>query len=80
METTTPTVTVSVAMKVNLGNYEAADADEGVSGLEAGATEEQINELLDTGRLAWGLLTKRLGDKVADLRKGNPSTTPARRF
>ena len=55
-------------MKVNLGNYESADAFVSLSGLEAGATEEQINELLDTGKLAWGLATKRLMGKVAELR------------
>lgn len=63
-----PTVSVSVSMKINLGNYESADAFVSVSGLEQGATEEEINALLDTGKLAWGLLTKRLGDKVRELR------------
>lgn len=70
-ENKAPTVTVSVAMKVNLGNYESADAFVSVSGLEAGATAEQIEELLDTGKLAWSLATKRLGAKVAEL-KGTP--------
>lgn len=63
-----PTITVSVAMKINLGNYESADAFVSCSGLPAGATAEQIEELLDTGKLAWSLMTKRLGEKVADIR------------
>ena len=63
-----PTVSVSVSMKVNLGNYESADAFVSVSGLPAGATTEQIEELLDTGKLAWSLITARLGDKVRELR------------
>ena len=63
-----PTITVSVAAKVNLGNYESADAFVSISGLEAGATEYQIEELLDTGKLAWSLMTKRLNAKVAEMK------------
>jgi len=70
MDEQKPTVSVSVAMKVNLGNYESADAFISVSGLEAGATEAQIEELLDTGHLAWGMLTTRLGAKVSEMRRG----------
>jgi hypothetical protein len=69
MDEQKPTVSVSVAMKVNLGNYESADAFISVSGLEAGATEAQIEQLLDTGKLAWGMLTTRLGAKVAEMRQ-----------
>ena len=72
MDEQKPTVSVSVAMKVNLGNYESADAFISVSGLEAGATEAQIEELLDTGRLAWSMLTTRLGAKVAEMRQRGP--------
>ena len=63
-----PTVSVSVAMKINLGNYESADAFVSVSGLQAGASEAEITELMDTGKLAWTVLTRALGEKVMDIR------------
>ena len=63
-----PTVSVSVAMKINLGNYESADAFVSVSGLQVGASEAEIAELMDTGKLAWSVLTKALGEKAASLR------------
>jgi hypothetical protein len=72
MDEIKPTVSVSVAMKVNLGNYESADAFISVAGLEAGASEAEIEQLLDTGKLAWSMLTTRLTDKVAEMRKGAP--------
>lgn len=63
-----PTVSVSVAMKVNLGNYESADAFVSVSGLREGATAAEIEGLLDTGKLAWSLMTTRLRDKVTEMK------------
>ena len=68
MEATEPTVSVSVSMKVNLGNYETADAFASINGLRQGTTESEIEELFDTGKLAWTVLTKRLGEKVIELR------------
>jgi hypothetical protein len=64
-----PTISVSVAAKINLGNYESADAFVCVSGLPQGATEAQIEELLDTGKLAWTLMRKRLMEQVAVMRE-----------
>lgn len=69
-EDSEPRVSVSVAMKVNLGNYESADAFVSVSGLKEGATAAEIEALLDTGKLAWSLMTTRLGAKVAELKEG----------
>jgi hypothetical protein len=48
-----PTITVSVARKVNKGNYESADFFVSISGITAGMTAEQMKPLLDTGRVAW---------------------------
>ena len=63
-------------MKVNLGNYESADAFLSLSGLEAGTTPEEMAALLDTGKIAWGELTKRLGEKAAEMkRNGTPPWT-----
>lgn len=69
-EDSEPRISVSVEMKVNLGNYESAGASVILSGLRAGATEEEIAAMLDTGKLAWSLMTTRLGAKVAELKGG----------
>lgn len=63
-----PTVSISVSMKANLGNYESADAFVSLSGLKEGTTEEEIERLLDTGKIAWTVMTARLGEKIAELR------------
>lgn len=64
-----PRIAVSVEMKVNLGNYESAGASIVVSGLHAGATSEEIEQLLDTGKVAYDLMKVRLGHKISDLRR-----------
>ncbi len=66
-----PTISVSVSMKVNLGNYESADAFVSLSGLPEGTPLEEIEALLDTGKLAWGAMTERLVSKVNELRAGH---------
>ena len=69
-ESQAPTVSVPVSMKVNLGNYESADAFVSLSGLREGAPLEEIEALLDTGKLAWGAMTERLMAKANALRTG----------
>ena len=66
-----PTVSVSLEMKNNLGNYESAGVFVSVNGLAAGATQAEIDELLDTGRLAYERIRERLREKVNDIR-GHP--------
>ena len=62
-------VTMSVQMKVNLGNYESADAFLSVSGVTADTTEEQLAEILDgPGRVSYELLKKHLGERIAEIR------------
>lgn len=63
-----PKVTVAVDMKVNLGNYESASVGLILSQLPAGATEQDIDALLDTGRLAYDMMRERLKSKVAETR------------
>ena len=53
-EAQVPTVTASVSMKINVGNYESADAFISISNLREGAPMKEIGALLDTGELAWG--------------------------
>lgn len=60
-------------MKVNLGNYESAGASLVVSGLRADATTEEIEALLDTGKLAWSVMTTRLHAKVSEMKAGTRS-------
>lgn len=65
---TEPTITVSLARKINLGNYESADAFVSVSGLKVGATPDEINEILAVGKLAWPLLESRLAFEIEEFR------------
>jgi hypothetical protein len=64
-----PTVTVSIAFKRNLGNYESVDHFASISGLKAGATPAEIDALLDTGRVAWERIRLALAEQI---RKGRP--------
>lgn len=66
--TDTPTVAVSLEMKVNLGNYESAAVFLSVSGLEEGATEQEIAKLLDTGSIAFGVVREAMIEKIAAVR------------
>jgi hypothetical protein len=64
-----PTVSLSVSLKVNLGGYESADAFLCCSGLRVGATEAEINELLDTGKLAFSIMKGRILDQAREMRR-----------
>ncbi len=65
-----PRVTVSVEMKVNLGNYESAGVGLILSGIAPGTSEEEIAELLDTGKIAYDKMREHLKEKVAETRAG----------
>jgi len=65
-----PRVTVSVEMKVNLGNYESAGVGIILSGIVAGTSEQEIASLLDTGKIMYDKMRERLKEKVADTRAG----------
>lgn len=68
MDNSEPKITVSIDMKVNLGNYESASVGIILSQLPAGATEDEIDTLLDTGQLAYDRMRERLKDKVLETR------------
>lgn len=63
-----PRVAVSIARKINLGDYESVDIFMAVSGIEAGATDEEIEELLVTGERAFSLLKNRMSKKIKDIK------------
>ncbi|HRI06486.1 MAG TPA: hypothetical protein PKW35_01650 [Nannocystaceae bacterium] len=63
-------VSISLSRKVNLGNYESADAFISLSDVPVGATEEEIEDALDTGRLVWERMKPRLTAQARELREG----------
>ncbi len=63
-----PTVTVSMARKINLGNYESADCFVSISGVKVDTTPEEMDALLETGKVAW---EKVAGALRAEVRKIN---------
>ncbi len=64
----TPRVSTSLEMKINLGNYESASVFIAVSGLPVDATEADVEALLDTGRIAYDAIKRRLQLKVGELK------------
>jgi len=64
-----PTITVSLARKVNLGNFESADVFMSINGITHETTEEDMNALLDgPGAVAFNCIRNRMKEKVAELR------------
>jgi hypothetical protein len=59
-----PTVGASVMMKINLGNYESADAFLSIQGITAETTPEQMDALIDQQRIAYEKLRDALKAKV----------------
>ena len=64
-----PKVMMSVGMKVYLGNYESADVSIILSHVPVGATAEEVDEMLDTGRIVFERMRERLKEKVRNLRE-----------
>lgn len=63
------TATLSVSMKVNLGNYEAADAFLSVGGITLETTDAEIADLLDGPvKITYDELKARMAPKIAELR------------
>ena len=64
-----PSVSVSIDRKLNLGNYESVGLFVALSGVPVGASDEFIDEMLDTGRKVYDKLRVRLGDLVTEERQ-----------
>lgn len=63
------TISVSIRHTINLGNYESAQAHIELHNLPVNATEEDMNTLLDTGKLAYRLMGERLKTQVQEIQK-----------
>lgn len=63
-----PRISVSIKRKINLGSYESVDIFMAVSGVEPGATTEEIEELLVTGDKAFNLLKNRIKEKIQKIK------------
>lgn len=73
----TPRIAVTIDRKINLGNYESASVGLVLSGVPVGATVEEIDAMLDTGRIMYDQMRARLQEQVTENRKeGNPQGYP----
>ena len=63
--------TITVSMKVNLGNYESAECFISINNITEDTTDAEILTLLD-GRMkvSYDALKYRIKERVDDLRKG----------
>lgn len=75
MEFQEPRISVSINRKINKGNYESVDIFMALSGIEPGATEDEIEELLATGDRAFEILKKNMIVKVREARAQRSSVS-----
>ena len=64
-----PTITVSMSRKINLGNYESADCFVSILGVKAGMAPEDMDPLLETGKVAWAKVADALREQVRRVRE-----------
>lgn len=62
-----PSVSVSISRKVNLGNYESVDLFMSVNGVDKYTTQEEIDEALAAGELAYGQLKEHLRARIVEV-------------
>lgn len=63
-------ISMSVSRKVNLGNYESADAFLSLSDVPVGATAEEINAAIVTSKIVFDALKDEIVAKTAAMRAG----------
>lgn len=63
-----PRVSVSIGRKLTDNNYGNVDLWMGISGIEPGATEEEMEELLATGDRAFNFLRKNMAAKIKEIK------------
>lgn len=61
-------VTLSLSRKVNLGNYESADVFMSLNNVSIGASEEEVEAALETGKIVFDVLRTEINAKAAVLR------------
>jgi hypothetical protein len=61
---TEPTVTISVARKINLGDYESADLFISLNGIKPGMTAKDMQPLLDVAMVGWDEVYAVMKDEV----------------
>ncbi len=64
-------ISVSIERKANLGNYESVGFFFSLSGLEPGTTREEMQELMETGELAFDVLREKIVEKTEGVRRSD---------
>lgn len=64
-----PRIAVTLDRKINLGNYESASVGLVLSGVPVGATVEEIDAMLDTGRIMYDQMRARIQEQVVERRR-----------
>lgn len=64
-----PKIAVSIGRKIALPGYENVDIFMSVSGIEPGASDAEIEELLVTGDRAFQILKRNMGAKVREIKE-----------
>lgn len=65
-------ISLSVSRKVNLGNYESGDVFLSLSDVPVGATQDDIEAALMTGKIVFDVLKGAVNEKALALRAGGP--------
>jgi len=68
---TEATVSITMGRKVQTAPYESAEVQLTLNNVPAGATQDQIAKLLETGNLAYSLIATELKAKVAKIKENS---------